>query len=75
MTISEAQAVYGDVPMTRKAGFVLVHLDKQPAKVRTLRTRQFDPDKFFVHDCPLCRATRAQGVIVYDAIDNAAVSQ
>ena len=64
---SEIRALYGrSAVISRKALFTLVHLDNpSPAAVRQ-RRREFDPDKFFCADCPLCRVLRESGVIVFD---------
>jgi hypothetical protein len=67
--LSDAQirALYGKgAVISRKALFTLVHLDSpSPSAVRQ-RRREFDPEKFFCADCPLCRLVKESGVIVFD---------
>ena len=63
----EIRARYGaDAIVSRKDGFVLVHLDHpDDAQVRS-RTEAFDPREYFEEDCPLCALQRASGVYVFD---------
>ena len=66
-TRTELRARYGrDVPITRRRGFWLVHLDDAPPDVVIERTRTFDPDDYFEPDCPLCEIQRAKRLVVFD---------
>ena len=63
----EIRALYGkSAVISRKASFILVHLDKpSPATVRR-RREEFDPDEFFCEDCPLCQVLKESGIVVFD---------
>jgi hypothetical protein len=64
----EIRARYGSAALiSRKAHFVLVHLDRPTADAMRLRTEAFDPSTYFQEDCPLCAIQRAQGIVVFDA--------
>ena len=63
----EIRLLYGrGARISRKGSFVLVHLDQPSAKVIQERTREFDPDKYFFDDCPLCQLLRDGGILVFD---------
>ena len=63
----EIRFTYGkNVCISRKNGFVLVHLDRPSAALVRARTEEFDPDEFFCQDCPLCQLAKESGVVVFD---------
>jgi hypothetical protein len=72
----EVRLRFGDeARISRRAGFVLVHLDQPtPARIRR-RTAAFDPDKYFDPDCPLCRIQRSQGLVVFDDYGDGAADE
>ena len=63
----EIRFLYGKTAIiTRKGSFILVHLDHPSRGVIRRRTREFNPERFFVDDCPLCQMMKEGGVVVYD---------
>lgn len=63
----QIRAIYGEnVVISRKASFVLVHLDRPAPRLVQERTREFEPDEFFSSDCPLCQMLKESGVVVFD---------
>lgn len=66
-TKSELHAQYGiDVPITRRRGFWLVHLDNPGKDLVRERTRTFDPEDYFEPGCPLCALQRTRQVVVFE---------
>ena len=66
---AEIRALYGaGAIISRKALFTLVHLDKPSPAVVRQRHREFDPEKVFCPDCPLCRLLKQSGVVVFDEL-------
>lgn len=58
----ELRRVYGDGAVFSRVGvFTLVHLDNPTPETVVRRTTEFDPNEFFVDDCPLCQASRDGG--------------
>jgi len=67
MSNQEIRVLYGkNVVISRKCGFVLVHLDRPSAATVRRRRREFDPRQVFCADCPLCQMLKKSGVVVYD---------
>jgi hypothetical protein len=63
----EIFSLYGKHALiSRKGGFVLVHLDRPSRAVLQKRTRDFEADRFFEKDCPICAVSRARGIVVFD---------
>ena len=63
----EIRLTYGkDVVITRKGRFILVHLDRPSAGLLHARTEEFDPEEFFLDECPLCQMAKEGGVVVFD---------
>ena len=63
----EIRLTYGkNVMITRKGRFVLVHLDRPSAAVLSARTEEFDPEEFFLDECPLCQMAKEGGIVVFD---------
>ena len=63
----EIRLTYGkNVVITRKGRFVLVHLDRPSTAVLQARTEEFDPEEFFLDECPLCQMAKEGGVVVFD---------
>jgi hypothetical protein len=70
VSTKELRSIYGkEAVISRKDGFVFVHLDRPSARVVRARTKKFDPDSYFFDDCPLCQMAREGGVIVFDDFD------
>lgn len=68
----ELQAVYGEEAMFSEVGkFILVHLDRPNAHVLERRIHEFNPQEFFVDDCPLCEAAKTHGGhIVFNGLED-----
>jgi len=63
----EIAVLYGeDAIISRKGEFVLVHLDRPSQAVVRARTLEFDPERFFDPDCPVCQLLKPGGVVVFD---------
>ena len=63
----EIRLTYGkNVVITRKGRFVLLHLDRPSTAVLQARTEEFDPEEFFLDECPLCQMAKEGGVVVFD---------
>ena len=63
----ELRAPYGaHAIVSRKDGFVLVHLDQPDDAAVQSRTEAFDPREYFDENCPLCTLQRASGIYVFD---------
>ena len=63
----ELRLIYGnDISISRKGPFVLVHLDRPPESLLLERTAEFDPDRFFCENCPLCQIARESGVVIFN---------
>jgi hypothetical protein len=52
--------------VSRKDGFVLVHLDRPDEAEVQSRTETFDSKEYFEENCPLCTLQRASGIYVFD---------
>jgi hypothetical protein len=64
---SEIRALYGEhAVISRKGRFSLVHLDSPSPAVARRRSREFDPERVFCPDCPLCSLLNESGVVVFD---------
>lgn len=73
--LKDLRAIYGEEACFSEVGergqFLLVHLDHPNAHVLEQRIREFDPQEFFVDDCPLCEASKAQGGhIVFNGLED-----
>ncbi len=67
----EIRARYGaHAIVSRKDGFVLVHLDQPDRTLVRSRTKDFDSREYFEPDCPLCAIQRARGIYVFDDISD-----
>jgi hypothetical protein len=63
----ELRLIYGkDIAISRKASFVLVHLDRPAPKLIRERTEEFNPETFFCEQCPLCQMVKDSGVLLFD---------
>ena len=63
----EVRARYGDdVAISRKGGYVLVHLDRPDENLIRVRTESFDPDDYFDDDCRLCEMQKGGAVCFFD---------
>jgi hypothetical protein len=63
----DIRALYGKhAVISRKSGFILVHLDRPSAATIRRRRREFDPRQVFCADCPLCQMLKESGVVVFD---------
>jgi len=70
--LRELRAFYGEEAVFSEVGrFILVHLDRPNAHVLEQRIHEFNPSEFFVDDCPLCEASKAQGGhIVFNGLED-----
>ena len=67
---AEIAVLYGKhAVVSRKGRFTLIHLDRPSRAIVRARTREFDPDRFFDPDCPVCQLMRQGGVVVFDETD------
>jgi len=62
----EARARYPEAAISRKAGFILVHLDRPSQETVRERTAAFDPDTWFDKDCPICQIQRYTRIYLFD---------
>jgi len=63
----EIRFTYGkDALISRKGRFVLIHLDRPSQALIRARTDEFDPDEFFLDECPMCQMAKDSGVVVFD---------
>ena len=63
----DIRALYGkEAVISRKSGFILVHLDRPSAATVRRRRAEFNPEQVFCEDCPLCQTLKKSGVVVFD---------
>jgi len=64
----ELKEVFGEnVVISRIGPFNLIHLDNPSPELVERRIAEFEPDKLFEDDCPLCKILREEGGnVVYD---------
>jgi hypothetical protein len=63
----ELRLIYGnDISISRKGPFLLLHLDRPSESILLERTTEFDPDRFFCENCPLCQIVRESGVVIFN---------
>ncbi len=63
----EVRSRYGDdIAISRKGGYVLVHLDRPTPEMISARSDEFDPDEYFDDGCPICVMQKGGGVIIFD---------
>jgi len=63
----ELRLIYGkNIAISKKASFVLVHLDRPSARLIRERTEEFNPDTFFCDRCPFCQKVKDSGVLIFN---------
>ena len=64
---AEIALLYGkDAIVSRKGRFTLVHLDRPSRRLVRIRTKEFDPDRFFDQKCSVCQLLKEGGLVVFD---------
>jgi len=64
----ELKRMFGeDAVVSRIGKFNLIHLDNPSPQEEARRVMNFDPDRIFEDDCPICRMLKKKGGnVVYD---------
>ncbi|MGI8784695.1 MAG: hypothetical protein ACR2L2_13715 [Acidobacteriota bacterium] len=71
LTDEQLRDVYGPgIQISRVGRFNLIHLDTPSPELSSRRETEFDPDREFPDDCPICKRMKEAGCdVVYDDSD------
>lgn len=62
----EIRRLYPKATISHREPWVFIHLDNPDVQTMDARTRDFDPETFFLCDCRMCDLQKAGGIILYD---------